>query len=147
VRIIKADHQGRLRRRSTATRTRPPPSRSPHDHAAASRADRQVTVRGIGVATCRAAGRDCSPRGDLPGFVRVHDEKTLMMPDRRGNNRACSLRNLVRDPRMALFLIPGSDSTVRFNGRAQISIDPGLLRSFRVDAKARREYHAKPRTR
>jgi predicted pyridoxine 5'-phosphate oxidase superfamily flavin-nucleotide-binding protein len=70
-----------------------------------------------------------------------------MMPDRRGNNRACSLRNLVRDPRMALFLIPGSDSTLRFNGRAQISIDPGLLRSFRVDAKARREYHAKPRTR
>jgi predicted pyridoxine 5'-phosphate oxidase superfamily flavin-nucleotide-binding protein len=99
------------------------------------------------LATCRPEGRDCSPRGDLPGFARVHNEKTLMMPDRRGNNRACSLRNLVRDPRVAVFLIRGSDSTLRFNGRAQISIDPGLLRSFRVDAKARREYHAKPRTR
>jgi predicted pyridoxine 5'-phosphate oxidase superfamily flavin-nucleotide-binding protein len=73
------------------------------------------------LATCRPEGRDCSPRGDLPGFVRVHDEKTLMMPDRRGN-RACSLRNLVRDPRVAVFLIRGSDSTLRFNGRAQISI-------------------------
>jgi len=48
---------------------------------------------------------------------------------------------------MALFLIRGSDSTLRFNGRAQISIDPGLLTSFRIDGKARREYHAKPRTR
>jgi len=45
-------------------------------------------------------GLDCSPRGDLPGFVRVHDHKTLMMPDRRGNNRVDSLRNIVRDSRM-----------------------------------------------
>ena len=63
-----------------------------------------------------------SPRGDLPGFVRVHDEKTLMMPDRRGNNRVDSLRNIVRDPRIALlFLIPGSGSTLRVNGRAEVS--------------------------
>jgi predicted pyridoxine 5'-phosphate oxidase superfamily flavin-nucleotide-binding protein len=50
------------------------------------------------LATCGPEGLDCSPRGDLPGFVRVHDEKTLMMPDRRGNNRVDSLRNIVRDP-------------------------------------------------
>src|SRR5258708_40188942 len=47
-------------------------------------------------------GLDCSPRGDKPGFVRVHDEKALMLPDRRGNNRIDSLRNIVRDPRVAL---------------------------------------------
>src|ERR1700681_1996569 len=59
------------------------------------------------LATCGPEGLDCSPRGDLPGFVRVHDETTLMMPDRRGNNRVDSLRNIVRDPRIALlFLIP-----------------------------------------
>ena len=50
------------------------------------------------LATCGPEGLDCSPRGDLPGFVRIHDEKTLMMPDRRGNNRCDSLRNIVRDP-------------------------------------------------
>ena len=66
------------------------------------------------LATCGPEGLDCSPRGDLPGFVRVHDETTLMMPDRRGNNRVDSLRNNVRDPRIALlFLIPGSGSTER----------------------------------
>src|SRR3982075_1342372 len=91
------------------------------------------------LATCGPEGLDCSPRGDLPGFVRVHDEKTLMMPDRRGNNRRDSLRNIVRDPRIALlFLIPGSGSTLRVNGRAQVSIDPDLLASFRVDGKAPR---------
>src|SRR5450756_954880 len=74
------------------------------------------------LATCGPEGLDCSPRGDLPGFVRVHDEKTLMMPDRRGNNRVDSLRNIVRDPRVALlFLIPGSGSALRVNGRAQVS--------------------------
>ena len=61
------------------------------------------------LATSGPEGLDCSPRGDKPGFVRVHDEKTLMLPDRRGNNRVDSLRNIVRDPRVALlFLIPGS---------------------------------------
>jgi PPOX class probable FMN-dependent enzyme len=82
---------------------------------------------------------DCSPRGDLPGFVRIHDEATLMMPDRRGNNRIDSLRNIVRDPRIALlFLIPGSGSTLRVNGRAQVSVDPDLLASFKVEGKAPR---------
>ncbi len=91
------------------------------------------------LATCGPEGLDCSPRGDLPGFVRVHDEKTLMMPDRRGNNRVDSLRNIVRDPRVALlFLIPGSGSTLRLNGRAQISADAELLASFKIDGKAPR---------
>jgi uncharacterized protein len=91
------------------------------------------------LATSGPEGLDCSPRGDLPGFVRVHDDQTLMMPDRRGNNRVDSLRNIVRDPRVALlFLIPGSGSTLRVNGHAQVSVDPDLLTSFAIDGKAPR---------
>jgi PPOX class probable FMN-dependent enzyme len=91
------------------------------------------------LATSGPEGLDCSPRGDLSGFVRVHDEKTLIVPDRRGNNRIDSLRNIVGDPRVALlFLIPGSGSTLRVNGRAQVSVDPDLLASFGVDGKAPR---------
>jgi len=79
---------------------------------------------------------DCSPRGDVPGFVRVHDSRTLMMPDRRGNNRADSLRNIIADPRIALcFLVPGSVNCLRVNGVAHLSIDPDLLASFAVDGK------------
>src|SRR6188472_1576400 len=86
------------------------------------------------LATIGPEGIDCSPRGDLPGFVRIHDEKTLMMPDRRGNNRCDSLRNIVRDSRVALlFLIPGSGSTLRVNGRAHVSAEPELLASFKID--------------
>ena len=88
------------------------------------------------LATSGPEGLDCSPRGDLPGFVRIHDDKTLIMPGRRGNNRIDSLRNIVRDPRTALlFLIPGSGSTLRINGRARVSADAALLESFRVDGK------------
>jgi hypothetical protein len=91
------------------------------------------------LATAGPEGLDCSPRGDLAGFVRIHDERTLMMPDRRGNNRVDSLRNIVRDPRVALlFLIPGSGSTLRVNGRAHVSADPALLASFKMDGKAPR---------
>jgi uncharacterized protein len=91
------------------------------------------------LATSGPEGLDCSPRGDLPGFVRIHDEKTLMMPDRRGNNRIDSLRNIVRDPRVALlFLIPGSGNTLRVNGRAKISTDADLCASFAVGEKAPR---------
>ena len=62
-----------------------------------------------------------------------------MMPDRRGNNRVNSLRNIVRDPRVALlFLIPGSGTTLRINGRAHLSVDPDLLASFRMEGKAPR---------
>jgi PPOX class probable FMN-dependent enzyme len=91
------------------------------------------------LATSGPEGLDCSPRGDHPGFVRVVDSKTLMMPDRRGNNRTDSLRNIMRDPRVALlFLIPGSGTTLRVNGRAQLSTDAELLSSFVVDGKAPR---------
>ena len=88
------------------------------------------------VATSGPEGLDCSPRGDLPGFIRIHDDKTLMLPDRRGNNRIDSLRNIIGDPRIALLLlIPGSGSTLRINGSAYVSTDPALLESFRVEGK------------
>jgi len=91
------------------------------------------------LATSGPEGLDCSPRGDLPGFVRIRDEKTLIMPDRRGNNRIDSLRNIVRDPRVALlFLIPGAGNTLRVNGRAQVSADPQLLASLAMQGKAPR---------
>lgn len=91
------------------------------------------------LATSGPEGLDCSPRGDRPGFVRVHDEKTLMLPDRRGNNRIDSLRNIVRDPRVALlFMIPGLGNTLRVNGRAHLSIAPDLLESFAVEERAPR---------
>jgi len=91
------------------------------------------------LATGGPEGLDCSPRGDKPGFVRIHDERTLMLPDRRGNNRIDSLRNIVRDPRVALlFLIPGHGNTLRVNGRAHLSVEPSLLASFAVEDKAPR---------
>jgi len=91
------------------------------------------------LATCGPEGLDCSPRGDKPGFVRVHDGRTLLLPDRRGNNRVDSLCNIVRDPRVALcFLIPGSGSTLRVNGRATLETDAALLDSFAVEGKAPR---------
>ncbi len=84
-------------------------------------------------------GFDCSPRGDAPGFVRVADENTLLVPDRRGNNRMDTLRNILHDPRVALlFLIPGCGETIRVNGRAKISTDPALTESFVVDGKTPR---------
>jgi PPOX class probable FMN-dependent enzyme len=93
----------------------------------------------VALATIGPEGLDCSPRGDRPGFVRVADPRTLILPDRRGNNRIDSLRNVVRDPRVALlFLIPGSGTTFRVNGRAAISADPDLLDSFAIDGKAPR---------
>jgi PPOX class probable FMN-dependent enzyme len=88
------------------------------------------------LATMGPEGLDCSPRGDEPGFVRVTDERTLMLPDRRGNNRIDSLRNVLSDPRVALlFLIPGVGETLRVNGRARISVAPDLLASFEVQGK------------
>jgi len=90
----------------------------------------------VALATCGPEGLDCSPRGDLPGFVRIHDDKTLMMPDRRGNNRVDSLRNIVRDPRIGLlFLIPGSGNTLRVNGHGHLSTAPDLLESFGIEGK------------
>jgi uncharacterized protein len=81
-------------------------------------------------------GLDCSPRGDPAGFVRVRDERTVLIPDRRGNNRIDALRNIVRDPRVSLlFLIPGIGNTLRINGRATISVDPELCQSFAMAGK------------
>ena len=89
------------------------------------------------LATVGPEGLDCSPRGDVPGFVRIADPKTLLVPDRRGNNRIDSLRNIMRDPHVALlFLIPGIGETIRVIGRATLSIDPDLLASFAVNGKA-----------
>jgi PPOX class probable FMN-dependent enzyme len=91
------------------------------------------------MATSGPDGLDCTPRGDPPGFVRVADEKTLLIPDRRGNNRIDSLRNLIDDPRISLlFLIPGCGETIRVNGRAVISTDPELCKSFTFAGKAPR---------
>ena len=91
------------------------------------------------LATTGPEGLDCSPRGDKPGFIRVHDERTLLLPDRRGNNRVDSLRNVVRDPNVALlFLIPGAGTTLRVNGHAHLSVEAQLLESFAVEEKAPR---------
>ncbi|MFC7737121.1 pyridoxamine 5'-phosphate oxidase family protein [Roseomonas sp. GCM10028921] len=92
------------------------------------------------LATSGPEGLDCSPRGDRPGeLVRVADERTLLMPDRRGNNRIDSLRNILRDPRVGLmFLIPGHGNALRVNGRARVSASPALRRSFEVEGRAPR---------
>lgn len=88
------------------------------------------------LATSGPGGLDASPRGDPAGFVVVEDEGTLLLPERRGNNRVDSLRNIITDPRIAmLFLIPGVGETLRVNGRASISIEPALLQRFAVDGK------------
>ncbi len=81
-------------------------------------------------------GLDISPRGDAPGFVVVHDMHTLLLPDRRGNNRIDSLRNILVDPHVALlFLIPGVGESLRVNGQASISIEPALLQQFSMEGK------------
>lgn len=93
----------------------------------------------VALATVGPEGLDCSPRGDAGAAVRIDGPRTLVMPDRRGNNRIDSLSNIVRDPRVALlFLIPGSGTTFRVNGRAAISADPDLLASLAVQGQAPR---------
>jgi PPOX class probable FMN-dependent enzyme len=91
------------------------------------------------IATVGPEGLDCSPRGDPAGFVKVVDPKTVLIPDRRGNNRVDSLRNLVRDPRISLlFMIPGVGNTLRINGTAQISVDPALCAEHGMQGKPAR---------
>ena len=89
------------------------------------------------LATGGKAGLDCSPKGDQPGFVQVaEDGRTLLIPDRRGNNRLDGLKNIVEDPRVGLiFFIPGATETYRVNGRARVSADPSLRRRFAVNGK------------
>jgi hypothetical protein len=90
----------------------------------------------MALATVGPEGLDCSPRGDRGAVVRIEDDRTLALPDWRGNNRVDSLVNIVRDPRVALmFLIPGSTSVMRINGRAVVSVAPGLLASFEMDGR------------
>lgn len=90
------------------------------------------------VATGRPdGGLDVSPRGDPAGFVRILDERTLLLPDRPGNKLADSLTNLLADDRIALlFLVPGVNDTFRVNGRARIVDDPELLAASEVEGKA-----------
>lgn len=93
----------------------------------------------VALATAGPEGLDCSPRGDAGAVVRVPDARTVLLPDRRGNNRTDSLRNIVRDPRVGLlFLIPGAGTTLRINGRARLDTDAALCDGFAVDGKAPR---------
>ena len=88
------------------------------------------------LATNGPDGLDCSPRGDMPGFVRLRDAKTLLIPDRRGNNRLDSLKNILFDNRIGmLFLIPGYGETLRVNGTATLSTDPELCAGFAMAGK------------
>jgi len=91
------------------------------------------------VGTQGATAADNSPRGDVPGFVKVADDHTLLIPDRRGNNRLDSLRNLVKNPAVGLlFLIPGVNESFRVNGEAVISRDPALTEQFVMQGQAPR---------
>ncbi len=88
------------------------------------------------LATAGPGGLDASPRGDAPGFVQVQDEHTLLLPERRGNNRVDSLRNILQDPRVALlFLIPGVGETLRVKGSATITTAPDVLARFTVQGQ------------
>ena len=88
------------------------------------------------LATVGPEGLDCSPRGDAGAVIHIEDAQTLMLPDWRGNNRVDSLANIVRDPRVALlFLIPGSNTTMRVNGRAVLRIDEELTQRFTMDGR------------
>ena len=88
------------------------------------------------LASAGEGGLDASPRGDQAGFVHIEDSKTLYLPDRRGNNRIDTLRNIVQDPRVALlFMVPGVGETLRVNGTAQISVQPELLSRFAVNGQ------------
>ncbi|WP_141844627.1 MSMEG_1061 family FMN-dependent PPOX-type flavoprotein [Humibacillus xanthopallidus] len=85
------------------------------------------------IATVGDGGLDQSPRGDAPGFVTVRDERTLVVPDRRGNNRLDTLRNVVADPRVGLvFLVPGVGEELRVRGTAVVSTDPAELARHEV---------------
>ena len=88
------------------------------------------------IASAGPEGLDCSPRGDPAGFVRIADDRTLLIPDRRGNNRVDTLRNIVEDGRIALlFLVPGIGVTLRVNGTAVLSTDDDLRASFAIGDK------------
>lgn len=119
----------------------------PHDRAVRKQIpflnqDYQAMVRAsplVIVSSVSPDGMDASPRGDAPGFVRIIDDQTLAIPDRPGNNRIDTLRNIILDSRVGLlFIIPGIGETLRVNGTATISDDPELLESFAVNGKPAR---------
>lgn len=84
-------------------------------------------------------GIDCSPRGDDGAAVTVVDETTIAIPDRRGNNRIDTLRNIVRDPRVSLmFLIPGSGTVIRVIGKARITADADVCEAYAKEGSAPR---------
>ncbi|MFN2382326.1 MAG: pyridoxamine 5'-phosphate oxidase family protein [Guyparkeria sp.] len=88
------------------------------------------------LATNGPGGLDCSPRGDPAGFVEVLDDRHIALPERRGNNRIDSLRNLIDDPRVGLlFLVPGKSETLRVNGRARVTTDPALMERTAMKGK------------
>ncbi|MCD2175252.1 pyridoxamine 5'-phosphate oxidase family protein [Rhizobium sp. C4] len=90
----------------------------------------------MALATIGPEGLDCSPRGDAGTVIHIEDERTLMLPDWRGNNRIDSLANIVRDPRVALmFLIPGSNTAMRVNGHAIVTVDPEVTARFTMDGR------------
>jgi len=91
----------------------------------------------VALGTADAQGRcDVAPKGDAPGFVRVLDDHTLVIPDRPGNRRFDSLANLIANPRVGLlFLIPGVEETLRVNGRARLVRDPVLLDRLAMNGK------------
>jgi PPOX class probable FMN-dependent enzyme len=89
------------------------------------------------LATVGENGIDCSPRGDPAGFVRVVDENCLQIPDRKGNNRLDSLRNILQNPKVGIiFLIPNAGEAIRIRGTAEIIIDEELCKSFAINDKA-----------
>ena len=94
--------------------------------------------RFFALATQGVDGLDCSPRGDKTGQAfKILDDKTLIIPDRRGNNRLDSLKNIIKDPKVALmFLIPGINEALRINGTAVITTDQDLIDNFVVNGQA-----------
>lgn len=90
------------------------------------------------IASCSGSGKmDVSPKGDPPGFVRVLDDHTIVIPERPGNRRADTFTNVLENPAVGLiFLVPGVDETLRVNGTASLSVDQTLLDTMKVDDKA-----------
>jgi len=96
-------------------------------------------ARFCALTTAGPEGLDCSPRGDDGPVVRIKDDRTLLMPDRRGNNRIDSLCNIIRDPRVSLmFMVPGWNNVLRVNAKAALSVDAELLASFEKEGQTPR---------
>ena len=88
------------------------------------------------LATSNGDSIDCSPKGDVPGFVQLLDDRTLLIPDRPGNNRIDGMKNLLVNPKVGIiFMVPGSNETYRVTGSASINTDPELLKRFEVRDK------------